>query len=172
MVLETILLLDNPEVCTSINQSVTVICKNHNKTYYYMILKHLLRYSVKILNKIDTIVTKVLPNTFVFSVLFLSHTLYVPIWITIYSYFFFYLLPFSRLIHETVQLSIQLLVVLATKCKCWKLLKQNAMEKRGLIKFLIKEQINGELKYVDLISVLGLKLKAKLLANHIMDAIC
>lgn len=29
------------------------------------------------------------------------------------------------------------------------------MEKRGLIKFLIKEQINGELKYVDLISVLG-----------------
>lgn len=46
------------------------------------------------------------------------------------------------------------------------------MEKRGLIKFLIKEQINEELKYVDLISVLGLKLKAKLLANHIMDAIC
>lgn len=89
VVLETILLLDNPEVCTSINQSVTVICKNHNKTYYYMILKHLLRYSVKILNKSNTIVTKGLPNTFVFSVLFLSHTLYVPIWITIYSYFFF-----------------------------------------------------------------------------------
>lgn len=36
-----------------------------------------------------------------------------------------------------------------------KTLKQNAMEKRGLIQFLIKEQINGELKYVDLISVLG-----------------
>lgn len=90
VVLETILLLDNPEVCTSINQSVTVISKNHITSYYYMILKHLLRYSVKILNKIDTIVTKVLPNTFVFSVLFLSHTLYVPIWITIYRYFFYY----------------------------------------------------------------------------------
>lgn len=29
------------------------------------------------------------------------------------------------------------------------------MEKRGLIYFLIKDQINGELKYVDLISVRG-----------------
>lgn len=46
------------------------------------------------------------------------------------------------------------------------------MEKEDLLSFLIKVQINGELKYVDLISVLGLKLKAKLLANHIMDVTC
>lgn len=53
-----------------------------------------------------------------------------------------------------------------------KTFKTECYGKRRLIKFLIKVQINGELKYVDLISVLGLKLKAKLLANHIMDVTC
>lgn len=91
VVLETILLLDNPEVCTSINQSVTVICKNHNKTYYYMILKHLLRYSVKILNKSNTIVTKGLPNTFVFPFSF-SLTLCICLYglQSIVTFFFIY----------------------------------------------------------------------------------
>lgn len=154
VVLETILPLDNLEVCTSINRSVTVISEYHNKTYYYMLLKHLLRYSVKILNKSNTIVTKVLPNTFVFSVLFLSHTLcaYTDSNLQLLFFIYYHLLGSSTRL-SNIPFNYQ--QSWSRNAYVENFYSKKLSKKRGLIEFLIKEQINEELKQVELISFLG-----------------